>query len=72
MALAFLFQQLNRLNLGSELDLTALIVDHTNRHDSAREALTVSRWLKDIGGIYPAAKAPRLTESQASSPASCG
>jgi len=72
MALAFLFQQFHRLYLGSELGVTALTVDHANRRDSAGEALTVSRWLKDIGGICPVAKAPRLTEGQASRPASCG
>jgi hypothetical protein len=71
MALAFLFQQFNRLYLGSELDLTALTVDHANRRESAGEALTVSGWLKDIGEICLAAKAPRLTEGQASSPVSC-
>lgn len=71
MALAFLFQQLKALDSVPELDVTALIVDHGNRRDSRQEALTVSAWLNDFGGIGPIANAPRLTEGQVSSPESC-
>jgi tRNA(Ile)-lysidine synthase TilS/MesJ len=49
MALAYLFEQLRREQLGPKLDLTALIVDHNHRPDSGQEASTVSMWLNNLG-----------------------
>lgn len=53
MALACLFHQLKQQKLGSRLDLTALIVDHAHRPDSAQEARTVSQWLEKMGWYCP-------------------
>ena len=71
MALAFLFQQLRELDMAPDLDLTALIVDHGNRSDSAEEALTVSTWLKDLSWVSCDANVYLLTLRQISNPRFC-
>ena len=49
MVLAFLLKQLAHDTAIPSLDLTAFIVDHQARANSAEEALTVSGWLNGFG-----------------------
>lgn len=68
MALAYLFQELKRLDIGPKLDLTALIVDHNHRADSGQEALTVSKRLEGLGSHGTITLTSILTRVQASNP----
>lgn len=49
MALAYLCRQLELTPIGGPISVTAFVVDHRARPESADEAKTVSTWLSDIG-----------------------
>lgn len=51
MALAYLFKELTKKDVGRGLGLTALIIDHGHRPDSQLETWTVSTWLNNLGGL---------------------
>lgn len=49
MALAYLCKQLEQNRLANDLSITAFVVDHKFREESAQEAKTVSSWLDNLG-----------------------
>ncbi|KAJ5802966.1 uncharacterized protein N7503_005416 [Penicillium pulvis] len=49
MALAYLCRQLELTPIGGPISVTAFVVDHRARPESADEARTVSTWLSDMG-----------------------
>ncbi|RJE16581.1 hypothetical protein PHISCL_11082 [Aspergillus sclerotialis] len=49
MALAFLCKQLKQNGLVDDLDITAFVIDHKAREESAVEAQTVARRLRALG-----------------------
>lgn len=52
MALAYLCRQLELTPIGGPISVTAFVVDHRARPESADEAKTVSTWLSNMG-MYP-------------------
>lgn len=55
MALAYLCRQLELTPIGGPISVTAFVVDHRARPESADEAKTVSTWLSNMG-MYPIIK----------------
>lgn len=49
MALAYLCRQWEKTHRRDDVAVTAFVVDHKARVESAREAATVTRWLAELG-----------------------
>jgi tRNA(Ile)-lysidine synthase TilS/MesJ len=52
MALAYLMRNVNQQDLGTQMNLTAFVVNHHVRDGSEQEAEEVCRWLRRLGKIY--------------------
>jgi tRNA(Ile)-lysidine synthase TilS/MesJ len=51
MALAYLMRNVNQQDLGTQINLTAFIVNHHVRDGSEQEAEEVCKWLSRLGMI---------------------